>query len=52
MPALSMFFGIIIYMYREQGGQHNIPHIHAEYQKDGDYCAASQSYHGKTARQL
>ena len=34
MPALSMFFGIIIYMYREQGGRHNLPHIHAEYQND------------------
>lgn len=34
MPALSMFFGIIIYMYREQGGRHNIPHIHAEYQDE------------------
>ena len=32
MPALSMFFGIIIYMYSEIGGRHNIPHIHAEYQ--------------------
>ncbi|WP_315438690.1 DUF4160 domain-containing protein [uncultured Selenomonas sp.] len=32
MPALSMFFGIIIYMYREVGGKHNSPHIHAEYQ--------------------
>jgi len=27
-----MFFGIIIYMYSEIGGRHNIPHIHAEYQ--------------------
>ena len=26
-----MFFGIIVRMYREQGGKHNIPHIHAEY---------------------
>ena len=34
MPALSMFFGIIIYMYREKGGKHNIPHIHSEYQDD------------------
>ncbi len=34
MPSLSMFFGIIIYMYREKGGQHNVPHIHAEYQDD------------------
>ena len=32
MPALSMFFGIIIYMYRELGGRHKLPHIHAEYQ--------------------
>lgn len=34
MPALSMFFGIIIYMYRELGGRHNLPHIHAEYQDE------------------
>lgn len=34
MPALSMFFGIIIYMYSEQDGQHNAPHIHARYQGD------------------
>lgn len=32
MPALSMFFGIIIYMYSEANGRHSKPHIHAEYQ--------------------
>ena len=32
MPALSMFYGIIIYMYKEIGGRHNLPHIHAIYQ--------------------
>lgn len=32
MPALSMFFGIIIYMYSEVNERHNLPHIHAEYQ--------------------
>lgn len=32
MPALSMFFGIIIYMYMERGGKHNKPHIHAKFQ--------------------
>ncbi len=32
MPALCMFFGIIIYMYNEKGGKHNRPHIHAIYQ--------------------
>lgn len=34
MPSLSMFFGIIVYMYCERGGRHNKPHIHAEYQDD------------------
>lgn len=32
MPVLSLFYGIIIRMYNEQGGQHHKPHIHAEYQ--------------------
>lgn len=36
MPTLSIFFGIIIYMYKETGGKHNLPHIHAEY---GEYEA-------------
>lgn len=31
MPVLSTFFGIIVRMYRETGGKHNMPHIHAEY---------------------
>lgn len=34
MPTLSIFFGIIIRMYREIGGKHNLPHIHAEYGDD------------------
>lgn len=34
MPTLSMFFGIIIKMYREINSKHNLPHIHAEYQDD------------------
>lgn len=36
MPTLSIFFGIIVKMYNEKWGQHNYPHIHAEYQ---DYRA-------------
>ena len=32
MPTLSMFFGIIVFMYNEKGGKHSLPHIHAEYQ--------------------
>ena len=31
MPTISMFYGILIKMYKELGGKHNIPHIHAEY---------------------
>ena len=34
MPVLSTFFGIIVSMYREVGGKHNVPHIHAEYSGD------------------
>lgn len=31
MPILSLFYGIIVRMYREKGGKHNMPHIHAEF---------------------
>ncbi len=31
MPELSRFFGIVISMYREIGGRHHYPHIHADY---------------------
>ena len=34
MPALSMFFGIIVRMQSERGGKHNKPHIHAIYGND------------------
>ena len=33
MPVLCMFYGIIVRMYREMGGKHNMPHIHAEYSR-------------------
>jgi len=32
MPAISMFYGIIIYMYYFDNKMHNLPHIHAKYQ--------------------
>ncbi len=32
MPTISMFFGIIIRMFYRDNIQHNLPHIHAEYQ--------------------
>lgn len=31
MPAISMFYGIIIYIYFFDNKKHNKPHIHAEY---------------------
>ena len=31
MPALSMFYGIIVRMQSEKGGKHNKPHIHGTY---------------------
>ena len=32
VPAICIFYGIIIRMYNEKGSKHNKPHIHAEYQ--------------------
>lgn len=34
MPSLSMFYGIIVYMYYKDNAQHSKPHIHAIYQDD------------------
>ncbi len=33
MPSISMFFGLIIYMYYQDNVQHHTPHIHAKYQE-------------------
>ncbi len=32
MPTISMFYGIVIYMYFFDDEKHNLPHIHARYQ--------------------
>jgi hypothetical protein len=32
MPAISMFYGIIVYMYYLDNKKHSLPHIHAKYQ--------------------
>ncbi len=32
MPEISRFLGIVIRMFVEVGGQHNLPHFHAYYQ--------------------
>ncbi len=31
MPTISMFYGILVYMYFEDNKQHHVPHIHVEY---------------------
>lgn len=31
MPAISMFYGILILMYFYDNKKHSLPHIHAEY---------------------
>ncbi|SNB45903.1 DUF4160 domain-containing protein [Geobacter sp. DSM 9736] len=36
MPVVSMFYGLIIYMYSLDSKQHHLPHIHVEYQ--GQEC--------------
>ncbi len=33
MPAISTFYGIIIYMYFIDNKQHSTPHIHVKYQE-------------------
>ncbi len=33
MPAISMFYGIIIYMYFLDTNRHKLPHIHVKYQE-------------------
>jgi hypothetical protein len=34
MPAISMFYGIIVYMYYLDNKQHSLPHIHARFQSE------------------
>ena len=49
MPAISMFYGIIVYLYFMDNKQHNVPHIHVRYQEhevvvaipDGDILEGS-----------
>jgi len=34
MPVLSAFYGIIVRMYSEGNGPHNMPHVHVSYSGD------------------
>ena len=44
MPAISMFYGIVIYLYDERNSKHNFPHIHAKY---GEYEVVINIFNGK-----
>jgi hypothetical protein len=39
MPILSLFYGIVIRMYKEISGKHHKPHIHVEYAEDAAVVA-------------
>jgi hypothetical protein len=34
MPTISMFYGVVIYLYFYDDHRHKTPHIHAKYQGD------------------
>lgn len=34
MPCISMFYGLLVYMYFFDNKEHHKPHIHIEYQDD------------------
>ena len=34
MPCISMFYGLLIYMYSKDNRGHHEPHIHVMYQDD------------------
>ena len=44
MPTISMFYGIIIYMYFFDNKKHNKPHVHAEY---GEHTAVFSIENGE-----
>jgi len=34
VPSISMFYGIVVYLYFKDNKQHNKPHIHVRVQED------------------
>jgi len=44
MPIISMFYGLVVYMYAKDNIKHHLPHIHVEYQ---DYEAVFSIPDGK-----
>ena len=43
MPAISMFYGIIVSMYFLNNRRHHRPHVHARYQDDEAVVAIDDS---------
>jgi hypothetical protein len=43
MPAISMFYGIIVSMYFLDNRRHHRPHVHARYQDDEAVVAIDDS---------
>jgi len=43
MPAISMFYGIIVSMYFPDNRRHHRPHVHARYQDDEAVVAIDDS---------
>ena len=45
MPAISMFYGIIVYMYFMDNRQHNRPHIATLNELNDSSCGSSCFYY-------
>lgn len=44
MPTISMFYGVVIYMYFFDDERHKLPHIHARYQgQEGSFSIVDGS---------
>ena len=33
MPVISMFYGVVVYLYFYDNKRHHLPHVHVEYQE-------------------
>ncbi len=45
MPVISMFYGIIVYLYFVDNKQHNEPHIHVKYQENEAVFSIMQAHY-------
>ena len=47
MPAISMFYGVIIYLYFKDNKKHKLPHIHVKYQEFEVIVSIPDGYTGR-----